>query len=119
MGKIYLRNIRVYSYHGCMDEEAKIGSDYVVNVCVETDLSESSVSDNLKDTVDYVAINSIVKEEMKIRSKLLENVVDRIIKRILREHTKVKKARVEVAKLNPPINGDVEEVSVLMEVKQE
>ena len=119
MGKIYLRNIRVYSYHGCMDEEAKIGSDYVVNVCVETDLSESSVSDNLKDTVDYVAINSIVKEEMKIRSKLLENVVDRIIRRILREHTEVKKALVEVAKLNPPINGNVGEVSVLMEVKQE
>ena len=119
MGKIYLKNIRIYSYHGCMSEEAKIGSEYIINICVDTDLTQSAVSDNLKDTVDYVAINTIVKEEMKVRSKLLENVVSRIIKRILQEHKDVRKARVEVAKLNPPINGNVGEVSVLMELKQE
>ena len=102
-----------------MNEEEKIGSDYIVNVTVDTNLSESAMSDNLKDTVDYVSINTIVKKEMEKRSKLLEHVVDRIIRRILKEHKRVKKARVEVAKLNPPINGDVEEVSVLMELKQE
>ena len=32
MGKIYLKNIRLYAFHGCMDEEEKIGSDYVVNL---------------------------------------------------------------------------------------
>ena len=26
MGKIYLKNIRLYAFHGCMDEEEKIGS---------------------------------------------------------------------------------------------
>jgi hypothetical protein len=30
--RIYLKNIRLYAYHGCMDEEKKIGSDYVVNM---------------------------------------------------------------------------------------
>ena len=38
MGKIYLKNIRLYAYHGCMDEEKKIGSDYLVNMKVGADL---------------------------------------------------------------------------------
>ena len=79
MGKIYLKNIRLYAYHGCMAEEEKIGSDYVVNLKVKTDLKVSSITDNLEDTVDYVSLNSIIKEEMKKRANLLENVANRIV----------------------------------------
>ena len=118
MGKIYLRNIRLYSYHGCMDEEKKIGSDYVVNLKVKTDLSASSKSDNLADTVDYVNLYSIVKEEMDQRAKLLETVADRIINRVLKEHPDVIKASVKVAKKNPPIGGNVEEVAVKRELRR-
>ena len=103
MGKIYLKNIRLYAYHGCMDEEEKIGSDYVVNLSVDVDLGTSSETDNLKDTVDYVALHSIVKEEMSIRAKLLERVADRILKRVLKEHIEVRLVHVKVAKRNPPI----------------
>ncbi|MDA9572293.1 dihydroneopterin aldolase [Flavobacteriaceae bacterium] len=116
MGKIYLKNIQLYAYHGCMDEEKKIGSDYIVNVVVDTDLSQSSKSDELKDTVDYVSLNAIVKEEMSVRAKLLEKVADRILKRILREHKEVTVVKVKVAKRNPPIGGNVEEVAVKREL---
>jgi dihydroneopterin aldolase len=116
MGKIYLKNIRLYAYHGCMDEEEKIGSDYVVNLSVDVDLGTSSETDNLKDTVDYVALHSIVKEEMSIRAKLLEKVADRILKRVLKEHIEVRLVHVKVAKRNPPIGGHVEEVAVEREL---
>ncbi len=118
MGQIYLKDIRLYAYHGCMEEEEKIGSDYVVNLKVKTDLKVSSITDNLEDTVDYVGLNNIVKEEMKKRSKLLENVAERIVNRILNEHPSVVKATVSVAKKNPPIGGDVEEVAVKREQKR-
>ena len=116
MGKIYLKNIRLYAFHGCMDEEEKIGSDYIVNVVVKTNLDKSSKSDQLKDTVDYVALNAIVKEEMQQRAKLLEHVADRILNRIIEEHPSVKKAKVKVSKRNPPIGGNVEEVAVKREL---
>jgi len=118
MGRIYLKNIRLYAFHGCMDEEEKIGSDYVVNVFVDTDLSRSSLSDDLKDTVDYVALHAIVKKEMSIRAKLLEKVADRILKRILKEHPEVVLVNVKVAKKNPPIGGNVEEVAVERELNR-
>ncbi len=112
MGRIYLKNIRLYAFHGCMDEENKIGSDYVVNLVIDSDINMSSQSDNLKDTVDYVSLHAIVKEEMSIRSKLLEKVADRILKRVLKDHRQVILAKVKVAKVNPPIGGNVDEVAV-------
>ena len=118
MGKIFLKNIRLYAFHRCMNEEEKIGSDYVVNVMVKTNLDTSTQSDNLEDTVDYVALNAIVKEEMNIRAKLLEVVVNRILVRIFKEHQTVHFARVKVAKRNPPIGGDVEEVAVERELSR-
>ena len=118
MGKIFLKNIRLYAYHGCMDEEEKIGSDYIVNLTVAADLERSSKSDRLLDTVDYVALHHIVIEEMKIRSKLLEHVAERILLRVMKEHASVKKATVMVSKRNPPIGGNVEEVAVKRVLKR-
>ena len=112
MGTIRVREIKLHANHGCMEEEKKIGSDYVVNVELTTKLDISAESDKLEDTVDYVAIYSIVKEEMAIRSKLLEVVVERIIQRIMHEHTTVETLNVEVQKINPPIGGEVGYVSV-------
>ena len=115
MGIIKLKNIRAYSYHGCLIEEGKIGSDYTINLEVKTDLRKSSISDDLKDTVDYVLLNRIVVEEMAIRSDLLEHVAHRIITRIFQEITEVSRIIVAVSKLNPPIGGDVEAVTIEME----
>lgn len=115
MGFIKLKNIRTYSYHGCLIEEGKIGSDYSVDLKVKTDLSRSSVTDNLVDTVDYVLLNQIVVEEMAIRANLLEHVAQRIITRILKEVPAISSVILGVSKLNPPIGGDVEAVTIEIE----
>lgn len=115
MGSIKLKNIRTYSYHGCLLEEGKIGSDYTVDLEIKTDLRKSCLTDDLKDTVDYVLLNKIVVEEMEIRSHLLEHVGHRIITRIFKEIPSVSRILLGVSKLNPPIGGDVEAVTVEME----
>ncbi len=112
MGIIKLKNIRVFAYHGCLDEEGRIGSDYRVDLKVRGDLSLSAKTDALKDTIDYVHLNKIVKEEMAIRSKLLETVAERILDRVLKEILIVQKVTVDVSKINPPIGGNVQMVTV-------
>jgi len=116
---INLNNIRVYAYHGCLPEETKIGSDYRVDISVDANLDISAKSDELSDTVDYVHLNKIVKEEMAIASKLLEHVAKRIIDRIFSELEIVKKAKVKVAKVNPPLGGDVEDVNITLSKKRD
>jgi dihydroneopterin aldolase len=118
MGIITLKNIRTFSYHGCLIEESKIGSDYSIDLEVKTNLTKSAKSDDLKDTVDYVHLNAIVVQEMAIRANLLEHVAKRIADRVLQELPTVAKITVGVSKINPPIGGDVEEVTVTITQKR-
>ena len=111
--KIVLEDIKVYAFHGCMEEETKIGSDYVVNLSVKTDLGIPAESAQLEDAVDYVGLLKIVNEEMEINSKLLENVAERIVSRILQTINAVSEVEVKVAKQNPPINGNISAVSII------
>jgi dihydroneopterin aldolase len=114
MHKIILENVRVYTNHGCLNEEELIGSEYRVDLEVLTDLTKSSQTDDLTDTVDYVYLNKVVMEEMAIRSKLLEQVAQRILTRIFKEEEMVQTATVQVSKINPPLGGDVEKVTIAM-----
>lgn len=118
MGIIKVENIRVFAHHGCLKEETKIGSDYRVDLEVKANLQTSAKTDKLVDTVDYVFLNKVIKEEMAIPSKLLETVARRILDRIFNEDDLVKKASVSISKLNPPIGGDVERVTIKMADKR-
>lgn len=112
---IEVNGIKIYAFHGCLPEEEKIGGHYVVDVMLNTNFSEAALHDDLSKTVDYVLINHIVKEEMAIRSKLIEQVGQRIIGRIKREAKGIDFLRVKVTKLTPPINGDVDNVAIIIE----
>ena len=112
MGIITVSGIKLYAFHGCMQEEEKIGSDYVVDVVLESDLSEAANSDDLAQTVDYVAVNKIVTDQMAIRAKLLEHVARRIIDKLANNYPEIISMQVSVAKLNPPIDGNVDRVVV-------
>ncbi|MEZ4856848.1 MAG: dihydroneopterin aldolase [Gelidibacter sp.] len=118
MGIIKVENIRVFAHHGCLKEETKIGSDYRVDIEVKANLQTSANSDLLSDTVDYVFLNRVIREEMYQPTHLLETVAKRIITRILNEDQMVKKVTVCVSKLNPPIGGDVEMVTIKMTKKR-
>lgn len=115
MDTIKLKNIRTFSYHGCLVEESKIGSDYLVDLEIKADLKKSMQTDELADTVDYVHLNKIVTEEMAIRSKLLEHVAKRIVDRVFKEIPMVMNVIVGVSKINPPIGGDVQAVTIEIE----
>ena len=112
MGSVILNDIRIYAFHGCMEEEARIGRDYIVNIEVETNMEEASRSDDLDDAIDYVKLLDVVKNEMLIRSKLLEHVAQRIIDQVMKNFTRVDTVYITVAKQNPPIKGDIREVSI-------
>ena len=119
MGKIILKNVRCYSFHGCLKEEGIIGSDYLVNLKVWASLKKSAQSDELIDTVDYVLLNHIIKTEMSKPSKLLEAVAERISNEIFKKEPRVTKSVVSITKLCPPINGDAEGVSVKLKQKRD
>jgi len=111
MGLITVEGIRVFAFHGHLPEEKKLGGHFIVNVWVEADTSEVEKTDDLNDTVDYVKIIEIVKEQMAIRSNMIENPAKRIVDTILLLN-KVQKVTVEVEKIQPPIDASFDKISV-------
>ena len=101
-----------------MGEEEKIGGDYVVNLEVTAAFDKPAKTNKLKDAVDYVFLNEIVKEEMKKRANLLENVAERIVQSVLNKLPMVDVVKVSVSKQNPPVGGNVEDVSVSIKRKR-
>ncbi len=115
MNTIKVHGIRCYSLHGCLKEETKIGGTFEVNVDLFCDFSKSAKSDNLAHTIDYVQVNKIVENEMQIPAKLIETVAYRILKKLKSSSSLIHSCRVEIQKINPPIDGDVKYVSVIVE----
>ena len=107
VGVIELRGMEFYAYHGCFEEERLIGNKFIVDISVRTDVGRAAVSDNIADAVDYQMLYRIVKEEMALKSRLLENVATRIADRIKREFEQIECVELSVAKLNPPLGGKV------------
>ncbi|HEY4800300.1 MAG TPA: dihydroneopterin aldolase [Bacteroidia bacterium] len=114
MGKIIVEGIKLFAYHGCMEEEAVIGRNYSVDVCIEADISLPSQSDNIDDAINYSVVYEIVKKEMEMRSNLIEHVAKRILDKLKKQFPKTESVEVKVTKLNPPIEGEVEKVSAVI-----
>ncbi len=114
MGLIQLEGMEFYSFHGHYPEEQIVGSRFVVDLTIETDMSRPSESDNLSDAVDYQRAYEIVRAEMEKKSYLLENIAGRIIKVLCAEIKGMESVTVKVSKLNPPVGGKTSSVSIIM-----
>tara|TARA_B100000767_G_scaffold174966_1_gene163580 strand:+ start:345 stop:698 length:354 start_codon:yes stop_codon:yes gene_type:complete len=116
MGLITVKGIRIFAYHGHLPEEAKLGGHFIVNVWVEADTAKVEISDNLNDTIDYVEIIQIVKQQMAIRSNMIEQPARRIVNAILPLNY-VQNVKVELEKIQPPINASFDKISVILKGK--
>ena len=115
---ITVKDIKLYAYHGCLEEEALIGGHYSVDVYIETNFTEAAKNDDLAKTVDYVWVNRVVKEEMAIRSKLIETVGQRIMDRLKAEASDDAEFKIVIKNLSPPIEGEVTFVSISIDSRQ-
>lgn len=116
MNTILVEGINVYAHHGCLEEEGRIGCNYTVDVTMDTDFSEAARTDDLSKTIDYVTVYNIVREQMAIRSRLIEHAGQRITDALKNEFAGLQSLRVKVTKINPPMNGHVDKVSIIITV---
>lgn len=111
---IKLKNMRFYAYHGVLPQEKITGNDFVVNVTITADVSRSFQTDNVADTVNYAAVYDLVKAEMAVPSELMEHVAGRIFSEIKRSFPRINALEVRLAKLNPPVSGEMEASEIII-----
>jgi len=117
MFKIYIKDLKLYGYHGVNPEEKSAGQDFLFNIKIKLAedalVSGKSFKDSIEETVNYSEIISLVK---KINSKkkydLLEALAGDIAREILSFSPLILKTSIKVEKINPPINEDIGSVGV-------
>jgi dihydroneopterin aldolase len=119
MATIAIEGMEFHAYHGCFAEEQIIGNLFIVDLWFETDTAEAEETDNLADTVNYSEIFEIVKQEMEVKSKLLEHLGKRIMKAIQQGFPTIQTIGIKISKMNPPLGGKVSNVSVFLNSQQE
>lgn len=113
MGTIELEKMEFFSYHGCYEQEQIVGNYFLVDLRFNCDLNSAMKSDDLHDTVSYLEVYQLVKNEMAKKSKLLEHVAGRIIDRLYATYPeRISNVTVKIRKMNPPLGGKVDNVSV-------
>lgn len=111
---IELENMEFYAFHGCYREEKIVGNKFIVYLRAEVDASVASKTDSVADTVSYLELYQIVKQQMEQGSNILEHVAKRILDAITTKYESISKLSVKISKLNPPLGGQIERVSVTL-----
>ena len=103
---IYMKDVRLRAFHGVDPQEQAVGDIFIVNLRLKVGVDRAIESDNVDDTVNYAEVFSLVKEEMMIPAKLIENVAGRIAKRIMETFPQVEMVDISLTKQNPPMGAD-------------
>lgn len=111
---ILLDGIKIYAFHGCFEEERLRGTNFLIDVELDTDLEKAAKSDNIDDTVNYQTVFKLIQEQMAIPSNLLEHVVDRTIDVLFEKFPTIENISFKLSKLNPPLGGKIDAVCVKM-----
>ena len=115
MGVIEIEGMKFYAYHGHFKSEQIVGNHFEVNIKIETDCSKAALSDKLEDALNYQLVYETIKKVMQVKSSLLENVANRILDSLYEQFDGIEKVRLKISKLNPPMGGEIEKVSVTLE----
>jgi dihydroneopterin aldolase len=101
LGTIAVEGIEVHAFHGVYDVEKEKGNDFVIDVYLFAEISQSAYTDHLEDTLDYQKVYDLVLQEMKNPVNLLEYLARRIAERILNAFPSLHSVRLRVTKKKP------------------
>ena len=117
---IELRGLSFKAYHGVFPEEHAVGGIYVVDLRLDGDFGTACDSDDLRDTIDYAAVSTAVKDEMQHESALIEHVAARIARRLLADFPTLQAVTITLRKQTPPVPGiDIAEAAFTLTATRE
>ena len=117
MDKILIRNLKIFAYHGVLEEE-KANGQYFIFAFV--DISKPCKSDNVDDTVNYALMVERITETFTAqKDDLIERAAQRVADGLFGSFDKISELRILIKKPDAPIEADFEWVGVEIHRKRE
>lgn len=117
--KVLLKDVRLYGYHGVLQQERVVGANYILNIAIDTDFSKAMETDALEGTISYAEVYETIKAEMAVPSQLLEHVGGRICRALFDRFPATQAIHLEILKENPPMGADCRGAGVSIDVTRE
>jgi dihydroneopterin aldolase len=112
---IFINGLVIHARHGVMDHETEVGQRFVIDLELCSDLTESSRSDHLSDTVSYAnVVTTAVAAFKNTNYKLLERAAGAVADAILAAFPRIRSVKVTVHKPHAPIAAIFEDVGVML-----
>ena len=110
--RITLTGLRVRGHHGVLEEERRVGQEFVIDVHLEVDTQAAAASDDVTDTVHYGELAEALAEVVAGQQvNLLETLAARLADTCLAQPL-VQAATVTIHKPHAPIPLTFADVSV-------
>jgi len=112
MGRVSLKNMVFYGYHGVAEQEKILGGKFEVDLSLVFNMTPAIKSDHLKDTISYEDLYKLV-HNVVTNSKyyLLEALAGKIIKEVFLKFSP-EKVLIRIRKPNAPVKGVLDTVEV-------
>ena len=105
----------IHARHGVMDHETEVGQRFVIDLELSADLSESSRTDRLADTVSYSNVVATATAAFKDTNyKLLERAAGAVADADPRSFPRIIAVKVTVHKPHAPIAAIFDDVGVTL-----
>ena len=112
---IFIKGVLIHARHGVMEHESEVGQRFVIDLELYTDLSDSSRSDRLADTVSYSNVVETATAAFKDANyRLLERAAGAVADAILSSFARIRAVKVTVHKPHAPIAAIFEDVGVVL-----
>ena len=112
---IFVTGVVIHARHGVMEHETEVGQRFVIDLELGADLSESSRTDRLADTVSYSNVVATATAAFKdVNYRLLERAAGAVADAVLDAFPRVLSVKVTVHKPHAPIAAIFEDVGVVL-----
>lgn len=118
MQKIEILGMKFFAFHGFYPEEQAKGNHFEVDIILTVDFLEAAKTDNIARTVNYELVyKSCARQVLDTKHKLLETLCLNMAQEIINLDQDIRKVKVRVSKLTPPLSGPVDRFTVEMTLK--
>lgn len=113
MDKLILKELHFVARHGVLPEEKENSQHFTATLELEFPLAEAGQSDRLDRTIDYCAVQQVVRTIIEgSHKRLIETLAENVAAELLKKFTMLRAVTVEILKPRPPVDFQFAGVAV-------
>lgn len=113
MDKLILRELHFIARHGVLPIEKENSQHFSATLELELPLEKAGKTDHLDETIDYCAVQAVVRHIIEgSQKRLIETLAETVADELLRAFPQLHALTVEISKPSPPVDFQFAGVAV-------